>query len=94
MMTNNPTNLKLLFALFLPNNVNRIELAAEATVIKEIDSVFLRNVGKYWKNICTLPAYVAEPFEENVPIHNIKIHRGMSKSISPTIINQLLCGAL
>ena len=46
MMTNIPTTFRTLLEFFLPIEVNIIELIDDATTMKEIDDVLLRNVGK------------------------------------------------
>lgn len=41
-----PTILNILFALFLPSNVNSIEPTVDVKPIKEVKNVLLRKAGK------------------------------------------------
>lgn len=85
-----PTILNILFALFLPSNVNSIEPTVDVKPIKEVKNVLLRKAGKQDKKICTFSVCGEEGFEENVLIHNAQIEIGISKRITPTIDNELL----
>lgn len=92
MITQMPTILTILFALFLPSAVNNIEPAVDARTIKPTDELRLRNVGKYDKKSFNLSGCEADGLEEKMPIHNAQIDIGTSKRMSPAIDRELLWG--